>query len=128
MLIASTSAFQPFQHLNVYASTKAYVYSYGRALRMELLPRRISVTTVCPYWMKDTEFIGVAEKTESNENKAIRSYALGVNSKKVAKRALRTSLNRNAVSTPGFVCTIHRIFGKLFPKTTLMYAWEMLRR
>lgn len=128
ILISSTSAFQPFQQINVYAATKAYVYSYGRALRMELMPRKISVTTVCPYWMKDTEFIGIAEKTENSEKKAIRSYAFGVNSKKVSKRALASSRRHAAVSTPGFVCTIHRAFAKLLPKSTLQYFWEGLRR
>lgn len=128
ILISSTSAFQPFQHLNVYASTKAFVYSYGRALRMELMPRRISVTTVCPYWMKDTEFISIAEKTEDKEKKAIKSYAFGVDSKRVSKRALNSARRNAAVSTPGFVCTIHRAFSKLLPKSTLQYFWEGLRR
>ncbi len=128
ILISSTSAFQPFQQINVYAATKAYVYSYGRALRMELMPRKISVTTVCPYWMKDTEFINIAEKTENSEKNTIRSYAFGVNSKKVSKRALAASYRHAAVSTPGFVCTIHRAFAKLLPKSTLQYFWEGLRR
>lgn len=128
ILISSTSAFQPFQQLNVYASTKAYVYSYGRALRMELIPRKISVTTVCPYWMKDTEFINIAEKTEIPDKKAIRSYAFGVDSKKVSKRAIGSAKRHAAVSTPGFVCTIHRVFSKLLPKSTLQYFWEGLSR
>ena len=64
MEICSTAAFQPFQYLNVYAASKAFLYRYSRALSMELRKDRIHVTAVCPYWIKDTEFIPVAQKTE----------------------------------------------------------------
>ena len=49
MEICSTAGFQPFQYLNVYA------------LRVELFSKKIKVTAVCPYWIRDTEFIPVAE-------------------------------------------------------------------
>lgn len=126
--IASTAAFQPFQQLNIYASTKAFLYSYSRALRMELLPRGIEVTVVCPYWMKDTNFIPTAEaEYKEGERPAIRNFALAVNSDKVAARAMRDSRAGLAVSTPGFVCSIHRIFAKLLPKSVLLYIWELIR-
>ncbi len=57
MEICSTAAFQPIPYLNVYAASKAFLYRYSRALRFELRPRDITVTAVCPYWIKDTEFI-----------------------------------------------------------------------
>lgn len=126
--ICSTAAFQPFQHLNVYAASKSFLYSYSRALRMELLPRGIVVTAVCPYWMKDTEFIATAESGYTDgERPAIRNFAFGVRSDKVAHRALRDSRAGLAVSTPGFVCTIHRAFAKLLPKSVLLYIWELIR-
>ncbi|SDB23260.1 SDR family NAD(P)-dependent oxidoreductase [Eubacterium oxidoreducens] len=64
MEVCSTAAFQPLQHMNIYAASKAFLYSYTRGLRMELLPRKIKVTAVCPYWIKDTEFIAVAKDDE----------------------------------------------------------------
>lgn len=63
--ICSTSAFQPFPYLNVYAATKAFLYHYSLALGRELRSRRITVTAVCPYWIRDTEFIPVARQGES---------------------------------------------------------------
>ena len=57
MEVCSTAAFQPIPYLNVYAASKAFLYRYSRALRFELRPRDITVTAVCPYWIKDTEFI-----------------------------------------------------------------------
>lgn len=45
---ASGAAFVPQADFAVYASTKAYVYSFSRALNKELKWRGISVTVVCP--------------------------------------------------------------------------------
>ena len=60
--ICSTAGFQPIPGLNVYAATKAFLLSYTQTLHYELSPAGIHVTAVCPYWVKDTEFIGIAEK------------------------------------------------------------------
>lgn len=71
--VCSTAAFSPLHEINVYASTKTFLYNYSRALRMELLPRKISVTALCPYWMKDTEFLPVAFEKAGNS----RTYQSG---------------------------------------------------
>ncbi len=94
MEICSTAAFQPIPYLNVYAASKAFLYRYSRALRFELRPRDITVTAVCPYWIKDTEFIpsarqtASADKTMSEAQSPIRSFPLASTSKTVAERAL----------------------------------------
>ena len=59
--LCSTAAFQPMPGLGVYAATKAFLQSYTKTLHYELLPRGIHVTAVCPYWVKDTEFIPLAQ-------------------------------------------------------------------
>ncbi|MCD8325311.1 MAG: SDR family NAD(P)-dependent oxidoreductase [Lachnospiraceae bacterium] len=64
--ICSTAAFQPFPYLGVYSVTKSFLYRYSRSLRVELLGSGIHVTAVCPYWIKDTEFIGNAQKTRNS--------------------------------------------------------------
>lgn len=128
--ICSTAAFQPLQYIGIYASTKSFLYNYSRALRMELLPRRIAVTAVCPYWMKDTEFLSVASTNKANAapDAPIRNFSLGVPSGKVARRALAASRRGQAVCTPGLICTLHRFFGKLLPRTFMMYIWEGFRK
>ena len=50
--IASQSAFSPLPYINLYAATKAFVYSYTRALGEELKDSGIIVTAVCPGWIK----------------------------------------------------------------------------
>lgn len=125
MNICSTAGFQPFQSLNVYAASKAFFLRYSRALRMELLPSGISVTAVCPYWIKDTEFIGIAGPEKKSD---IRSFPLSSKVSSVAALSLFGSSLNLPVVTPGIVCSFHRLFSKLFPDTVLVYIWELLRR
>lgn len=124
--ICSTAAFQPFTYLNVYAATKAFLYRYSRALRVELLPRKIYVTAVCPYWVKDTEFIPTAQKSEGSE--AIRSFPLAATRDRVVHHALADAAVGMPVSTPGPVCTLHRFARKCFSSDILLGFWELIRR
>ena len=128
--ICSTAAFQPLQHMNIYAASKAFLYSYTRALRTELLPRRIIVTAVCPFWIKDTEFIGIARDSEANQDGAvpIRHFFLAVSAESVARNGLRCSRHGRAVCTPGVFSWFHRIFTKVIPRQAAIYIWELLRR
>ena len=124
--IASTSAFQPFQQLGVYAASKAFLLRYSRALRWELFPRKIHVTAVCPYWVRGTEFIPTAKETE--DPAAVRSFPFAGRAPGVVRRALRASRRNFAVSTPGLVCSLHRVIAKWIPHCALMAGWELLRR
>lgn len=128
--ICSTAAFQPLQHLNLYAASKSFLYNYTRALRMELLPRGIVVTAVCPWWVADTEFIGVAKNNEANKdvNAGVAGFPLATKQRDVVRRALNASRSGFAVSTPGFMCFIHRMLGKIIPRTCMMYIWELFRK
>lgn len=124
--ICSTAAFQPFQYLGIYAATKAFLLRYSRSLRVELLPRGILVTAVCPYWVRDTEFIGTAEKTKNSTY--IKGYPLAGRMKGTVAAALLDSCCGRAVSTPSPVSAAHRFFSKVFPDNVLMAFWELIRR
>ena len=127
--VCSTAAFQPFQDLNIYAASKAFLLRYTVALRHELLPRKIMVTAVCPYWIKDTEFIEKAGGSENGSGgKYIKSYPLASKASSVAAVSLAGIKAGLPVITPGIVCTLHRVFSGLLPDTVLRYIWEGLRR
>ncbi len=64
MLVASTAAFQPVPLYAGYAATKAYVLSLGEALDVELKPKNVRVTTLCP-GVTESEFFGVAGQKKS---------------------------------------------------------------
>lgn len=124
--ICSTSAFQPFPYLNVYAASKSFLYRYSRALRVELFGEGIRVTAVCPYWIKNTEFIPKAKDTGGGE--AVRHFPLASRRETVVKLALRDSRLGLPVSTPGPVCFLHRIAAKFIPSEIMMGLWALIRR
>ena len=109
--LASAAAFCPQAKFAVYAATKSFLLSYTQTLHYELSPAGIHVTAVCPYWVKDTEFIGIAEKG----GHGFRHYPLASRSQDVVRRALRDSALNLRVSTPGLVCTLHRAAAKVTP-------------
>ena len=53
---------------------------------------------------------------------------LASTARRVAFRALYDSRHEKAVSTPGPVCTVHRLAGKCLPSDAMMALWEGLRR
>ncbi len=128
--LCSASSFFPVTHLNIYAAGKAFLYSYTRSLRMELLHTGIVVTAVCPYWVGDTEFLKVAKDNEANSDvgQSIHRFIFPTKKENVVRTALRASRNGRAVCTPGFMAVLDRFFSKLIPTTGMVYIWEVLRR
>ena len=124
--VSSTAAFQPLPGFNVYAATKAFLLSYSRGLKFELLSRGINVTAVCPYWVKDTEFISIAR--HSGDSNAIRHFPMAGTKRNVVKASLRDADRGVLVSTPGTVATLHRAVAKALPTFVSVCLWELFRR
>ena len=123
--ICSTASFQPLPGLGVYAATKAFLYSYTKALHHELLFRGVHVTAVCPYWVKDTEFIPVAR---AGKTKQYRHFPLASRSPSVVRLSLAASAANLWVVTPGLVCSVHRIAAKCIPHALMVPLLGLLRK
>lgn len=123
--ICSTAGFQPMPELNVYAATKAFLQSYTKTLHYELRGRGVRVTAVCPYWVKDTEFI---PKAKEHEPGGFRHFPLASRSRAVVRRALRDNRLNLWVSTPGLVCTVHRLTAKVIPHVIMVPLMDLVRR
>lgn len=115
--ICSSAGFAPIPQLNVYAATKAFLLNYSKALHYELKGRGIMVTAVCPYWVKDTEFIPTAL---AGTHSAGRSFILASTAKDVVRRSLADSRKGCWVSTPGLMCTLHRFLAWLIPNKIML--------
>ncbi len=111
--IASCAAFQPIPYLAAYAATKAFLLRYSRALAAEVAARGITVTAICPYWIRDTEFIHEAKRTDKAG--LFRGFPLATDQKTVARRSLWAAEHGFTVFTPDFVSTLHRIITSLLP-------------
>ena len=123
--ICSTAAFQPMPGLGVYAATKAFLHSYAKTLHHELLPKGIHVTAVCPYWVKDTEFIPLAQEGKAGQ---FHHFPLASRSKSVVALSLAASAVNLWVATPGIVCTLHRVAAKFIPHCLMVPLMELFRR
>lgn len=123
--ICSTAGFQPIPGLNVYAATKAFLQSYTKTLHYELLLSGVHVTAVCPYWVKDTEFI---PKAKNERSQGFRHFPLASKAENVVRWALLDSKLNLWVSTPGPVCMVHRLAAKFIPHAIMVPLLDVLRR
>lgn len=124
--LCSSSAFQPLPGLNIYAASKAFVLRYSRALWWEVFSRGIHVTAACPYWIKDTEFIGKAR--ELGNAAAIKHFPLASRPRSVVSLALLGSRINLPVASCGPVSLVQRVCAKFIPHIVVDLVWEGVRR
>lgn len=113
----SIASFAPNTRMAVYSSTKAYVMSLSRALRLELKSRKINVLAVCPGPMS-TEFLSVAniEKGASFTFDTLPR----VNPQTMAVKSLKASRRGRAVYTNRLFYKFYRLLAKLLPHSIVM--------
>ncbi len=114
--IASASSFQPNPYLSMYSASKVFLKNLSRALSVELKPRGITVTAVCPGWV-DT---GMLPKEKNG--RSIR-YAGMVKPDVVVKKALRDSYHGKDISVPGLFAKYFRFYSKITPTSLVMKQW-----
>ena len=121
--IASLASTTPLPYLNIYAATKAFVRNYSRALNIELKPRGISVTAVCPGWM-DTGFIANAQ---TGAKKSPTVFAAITSPDVVAEKALRDAKNGKELSVYGFFPKLTYAAAKFLPQQFMMRSWLLMQ-
>ena len=119
--LCSSSSFFPLAEFNVYASTKAFVSAYSRALSVELKERKISVTSVSPGWV-ETEFFATAEK--NNAKHAPKYYTPMYSAKRVVEKAYKDSKKGKMESICGLFVKTHKILGKHLPYKVADFIWK----
>jgi short-subunit dehydrogenase len=123
--ISSQSSFLPLPYLNIYSATKVFVRHYSRALNVELKDKKITVTTVCPGWMKTNLYD--AAKVD-NAKKVVNSFDGITTPDKVAKKALEDADKGKALSIYGFFSNATHIAGKILPQSLLMKLWTISQK
>lgn len=114
--ISSASSFQPNPYLSMYSASKAYLKNLSRALNVELKNRKITVTSVCPYWV-DTGML-----PRERDGKKI-NYPGMVSTDLVVDKALKDSSKGKDMSVPGFFAQYFRIYSKITPTSIVMKQW-----
>ncbi len=118
--ICSIASFQPLPLMSVYAASKVFVLNYSRALHMELKPRNISVTALCPGWV-DTEFFKTA--TDTKNPGAVTKYTFMQTSERVARQGLRAMKKGRIISVVGKQNKILYVIAKILPVKLIMKIW-----
>lgn len=113
----SIASFAPNTRMAVYSSTKAYVMSLSRALRVELKPRKINVLAVCPGPMS-TEFLSIAN-IEKGSSKTFDTLPR-VNPHTMAVKSLKASARGRAVYTNRLFFKFYRLLAKILPHSLVM--------
>lgn len=117
--IASLASFQPLPYLNLYASTKVFVRHYSRALNIELKARRITVTAVCPGWIKTALY----QRANIGSPKTIHRFTGMTTPEKVARRALYDASQNKELSIYGILPKLCHAASKLLPQHMMMRLW-----
>ena len=116
---SSISAFNPVPYGKMYAATKAFILSYARGLNQELKPKKISITCVCPFWVK-TKFFSRAINPKS---KVIKKYVVMYPSEKVVKKAFNDAVKRKELSIYGTMSNLQVFMTKVLPASVIMKIW-----
>lgn len=122
--MGSASCFQPLPYFNIYATGKTAVLSFSRALNVELKPRKISVTSICPGWVR-TEFFDVARKTKNSD--AVTHFSPMYEPYDVVRKALKDSRKGKDISVLGFTVKMQKLGAKLFPAPFVMKVWMKIK-
>jgi uncharacterized protein len=115
---ASTASFQPLPGQAGYGASKAFVLSYGRALRAELHGTGVSLTTLCPGPV-ETGFAEAAGMTDEEAAETLPRF-MWIPAGDVARAAVEGLAAGRAVVIPGMANRAGAGLAHLVPKSLLL--------
>jgi len=114
--LGSLAGFLPGPGMAVYYASKAYVLSFSEALRMELAPLGVRVTTLCPGSVA-TEFQARAGLKPGFEHDMMNTSAF-----QVAQAGYRGLMGDKRTVLPGLAIKIVPLLLRLFPRAFILAA------
>ena len=114
--LCSIASFCPNPRMTVYSATKAFVAFFSRGLGVELKPRGITVTAVCPGPMA-TEFLDVGGIAGNSRTFDVLPYCDPV---KVVRGAYAAARAGRAVHTPRGFFKFYRGLAKFLPQRLMI--------
>jgi len=114
--VGSIAGFLPGPGMAVYYASKAYVLSFSEALRGELAPRGVRVTTLCPGPVP-SEF-----QQRAGFEPGFDSAILNVSAADVAKAGYRGLMANKRAVLPGLGIKIVPLLLRLFPRGFILAA------
>jgi short-subunit dehydrogenase len=123
--VSSLASTLPMPELAVYAASKAYVTSFSEALAIELAPKGITVSCVCP-GPTPTNFSQAAKRGDGGDTNRDGQGLLKIPPSQVVREALKgLQLGRPCVFPGWGVAIVSRVF-RLMPRGIM--RWLLKRR
>jgi short-subunit dehydrogenase len=116
--VSSLASTMPIADLAVYAATKSYVLSFSEALNVELKPRGISVTAVCP-GPTPTSFGKNARREGANDTDRSGQSLITVAPQRVVAIGLSALEHGKACVFPGNRVTLIAALAQMMPRFLL---------
>lgn len=116
--VSSLASMLPLPELAVYAATKAYVTSFSEALAIELAPRGITVTCVCP-GPTPTNFSQTAKRPEGGDTNRDGQGMLRISPNQVVAEALAGLAAGKSCVFPGTGVKLAARLFRLMPRALL---------
>ena len=105
----------------VYGGTKSYLLSFSKSLHLELKPKNIFVSTVCPGGMNTT----LAQVLQNRSLAGISRWSV-MNPEEVARITINKMLQKKEIIIPGYWNRFFLLLNRLLPGT--LKEWILLLR
>ena len=124
--MGSGSCFTPLPSFNIYASSKAFVLHYTKALNYEIKPYGLRATCFCPGWV-ETEFLPLATAVPGAYVPKKTEPLLKVSD--VVRRCIKASVKGKTMCVTNWYTKLQHVLFKLLPDKVLTNAWmKMLKK
>jgi len=120
---SSTSAHMPYPLISIYGPSKAYLYTFSKALRSEMYNKKVFVSCILPGAV-DTPLL------ELNDSKRKLARRLGImhSPEYIAKKGLHGLFKNKRKTIPGILNKISLPFLKLTPNFVILKVYEYWER
>ncbi|MEI6033972.1 MAG: SDR family oxidoreductase [Verrucomicrobiae bacterium] len=125
--VSSVAGFFPLPNMAVYSATKAYVTSFSEALAIELRPKGITVTALCPGPVETEFFAAATREGELGTANHFQTFpAFVVSPQDVVSAGLRAIAHDRARVVPGPLLAAAVAVALLIPFVLIrrMLAWK----
>ena len=125
--LGSGSVFCPLPNFNIYASSKAFVYHYSRALREELKHLKITCTVFCPGWV-DTGFFSVADAGGDDVHKIpLEKRKPLIRADRAVSKCVSAALRGRALCATNWYTKTEHLLSKLLPAPLMIGMWKSMQ-
>ena len=118
--LGSGSCFTPLPYFNTYASSKAFVLHYTKALNYEIKKYGLRATCFCPGWV-ETEFLGKA--TDRNDVTVPKSMKPLLSVEAVVGKCIKSMKRGRAMCVTNWYTKLQHLLFKAVPDCLLSKTW-----